>query len=88
MSHSLKRQPREPIVPGSLLRPGALLKEGDVAAITGFSVRSIQDWRLRGRGPALPFVRIGRSIRYRAEDVQRLIDSNVQAVPGAEGGAA
>jgi len=50
-----------------------LLKEGDVARILNDSVKTIQAWRGRGYGPR--YLKIGRSVRYREEDVQAFIDS-------------
>jgi predicted DNA-binding transcriptional regulator AlpA len=45
-----------------------LLTEHDVARITGLSVASVRRWRLFKRGPK--YMKIGASVRYRAEDVR------------------
>ena len=48
--------------------PDALLYEGEAAYLTGLSERTLQDYRLRGGGPA--FIRIGkRGVRYRRGDL-------------------
>jgi hypothetical protein len=50
-----------------------LLDENDLHEVTGRSVSSIQKDRLDGTG--CPFVRIGRLIRYRPEDVRNYLAS-------------
>jgi predicted DNA-binding transcriptional regulator AlpA len=40
-----------------------LLTERETAALTSFSPRTLQGWRQRNEGP--PYLRVGRSIRYR-----------------------
>lgn len=50
-----------------------LLREKDVARILKVTVFKLQRDRCRGRG--LPFLRLGRMIRYRRSDVQAYIDS-------------
>lgn len=62
-----------------------LLTPTEVCELLKVRPRTLEDWRLRRTGPNLPFVRIGRAVRYRAEDVQRLIADSVQ---NAQGGAA
>jgi hypothetical protein len=36
--------------------------------------RTIEDWRMRGRGPA--FIRVGQQVRYRVRDIQQWLDEN------------
>jgi len=48
-----------------------LLTDREVAAQFHASVRSIIDWRNAGK---LPFIRIGRSIRYRPESIRALLE--------------
>ena len=43
-----------------------LLRDRDVAVLCNASVRTVIDWRNAGK---LPFIRIGRSIRYRPESI-------------------
>lgn len=61
-----------------------LLTPVEVCDLLKVRPRTLEDWRLGRSGPALPFVRLGRTVRYRREDVQGLIEASVQAVPGLE----
>lgn len=46
-----------------------LIDEREAAVFVGFTVRALQGWRCRGRGP--PFIKInGRCIRYRRSDLR------------------
>jgi hypothetical protein len=49
----------------------ALLEEHRVAGILNVAVKTLQAWRGRGGGPR--FVRLGRAVRYRPEDVEAFI---------------
>ena len=45
-----------------------MIDEQKAAEFTGYSVRALQNWRVRGGGPK--FVKVsGRSIRYRRRDL-------------------
>jgi len=45
-----------------------LIAEGDAAAFLGYSVRALQNWRVRGGGPK--FIKVSaRSVRYRRRDL-------------------
>ena len=46
-----------------------LVNERQLAEITSQSVRTLQAQRLRGEG--IPFLKLGRSVRYDLEDVDR-----------------
>src|SRR5262245_5060523 len=46
----------------------ALLTPDEAAAVLRVSARTLDDWRQAGGGPA--FVRVGRLVRYRVEDVE------------------
>jgi excisionase family DNA binding protein len=48
-----------------------LLRDRDVAELCNASVRTVIDWRNGGK---LPFIRIGRSIRYRPESVAAALE--------------
>jgi predicted DNA-binding transcriptional regulator AlpA len=48
--------------------PEKLLSDRDLSQLTGRSRSSLQKDRLRGDG--VPFVRIGRLVRYHASDVE------------------
>ena len=60
-----------------------LINETEAARFLGYSVRALQNWRVRGGGP--PFVKVSaRSIRYRRRDLtvwaeSRLIENTSQA---------
>lgn len=56
-----------------------LLTPVEVCDLLKVKPRTLEDWRLRRTGPNLPFVRIGRAVRYRSDDVQRLIEDSVHA---------
>ncbi|SDE64751.1 helix-turn-helix domain-containing protein [Rhodospira trueperi] len=46
----------------------SLINENEAAAFLGYSVRALQNWRVRGGGPA--FVKVSsRSVRYRRRDL-------------------
>lgn len=50
-----------------------LMSEQDAAEFLGYTVRALQNWRVRGGGPR--FVRVSaRSIRYRLLDLIRWAD--------------
>ncbi len=51
-----------------------LLKPREAAAILRISTHALSEWRASRRCP-LRFVRFGRSIRYRQDDVLRFIES-------------
>lgn len=48
------------------------LTEAQVAQLTGFSPRALEAMRSRREGPA--YLKIGRSVRYRAADVRAWIE--------------
>lgn len=50
-----------------------LLQKQEVADRLGVPVRTLEDWRLRGRGPKS--ARIGRRVMYRERDVQEWTDA-------------
>jgi len=56
----------------------ALITEHEAAAFLGYSVRALQNWRVRGGGPK--FVKVSkRSIRYRRRDLIDFIDAHTVA---------
>ncbi|MCP4318477.1 MAG: helix-turn-helix domain-containing protein [Hyphomicrobiales bacterium] len=57
------------IAPNTL--PGALLTEVQAADFLNVSPRTLQTWRLRGGGPT--FVKMGKSVRYRAVDLDAFV---------------
>lgn len=54
--------------------PDCLLTEGQTGELINVPVRTLQTWRLRGGGP--PFVKLGRSIRYRRWNLIRWIEEH------------
>lgn len=53
----------------------ALLKEQQAAEVLGCSVALLRKHRLFRKGPA--FVKIGRLVRYRSEDLDAFIEANL-----------
>ena len=51
-----------------------LLTSREVAALLSVSVRSLERWRVSGKVD-LPFVKLGNSVRYRLEDIERCVAS-------------
>ncbi len=51
-----------------------LLKPEEVAEILGVPVATLYGWRYRQKGPK--GLRVGRHLRYRAEDVERFISNS------------
>ena len=49
-----------------------LLKPTEVAALLGVTVATLEVWRCTNRYP-LPYVKVGRSVRYEAGDVETFI---------------
>ena len=50
-----------------------LLTPTDVSVILGVDVETLNVWRCNRRYP-LPYVKIGRSVRYKADDVASFIE--------------
>jgi excisionase family DNA binding protein len=66
---------REEVRTAQTVSGDVLLREGDAASLLNLSTRTLQDWRVRGGGPK--FRKLGRSVRYRLEDVQAYVNENV-----------
>ena len=58
-----------------------LLTPEEVASILGVSVNTLNVWRCAKRYN-LPYIKLGRSVRYRYEDVQHFIKSREVAIIG------
>jgi hypothetical protein len=55
-----------------------LLNEHEAAAHLGYTIRALQNWRLRGGGPL--FVKVSdRSIRYRKRDLTTWIEEKLRS---------
>lgn len=52
----------------------ALLDPAQAAAILGVQVETLNTWRCTKRYP-LPYIRVGRRIRYREEDIMAFLAS-------------
>jgi excisionase family DNA binding protein len=53
-----------------------MVRTEQAAKILDVTKSTLESWRCRGGGP--PFVRYGRAIRYREEDLNRFIESKVR----------
>jgi len=49
-----------------------LLNEHEAAQFLGLSVFTLRAWRSKRRGPA--FVKLGRSVRYRSDDLEAFLN--------------
>lgn len=52
---------------------GQLLKEHEVAQLTGMSLATVRRWRLADQGPR--FLKLNSAVRYRQEDVAAWLES-------------
>ena len=59
----------------------ALLTTEEAAQLLHLKPRTLVLWRHEGRS-ALPFVRLGRSVRYRRQDLDEFIQGNVRVSVG------
>ncbi|WP_163340219.1 AlpA family transcriptional regulator [Desulfopila sp. IMCC35008] len=50
-----------------------LLQQDEVKEMLGLADSTLEQWRLKGKGPK--FVKLGRAVRYRLSDVQHYISS-------------
>lgn len=64
---------------------GLLLTRGETARILGLKEGTLAVWASRG-DYRLPFVRLGRAVRYRRCDVEEFIERNRFASDEVEGG--
>lgn len=64
-------QHRKEDVMTDLQKQDRLLKQEDVKEILGLADSTLEQWRLRGKGPK--FVRVGRAVRYRESDIHTYI---------------
>lgn len=54
-----------------------LINETEAASFVGYTIRALQNWRVRGGGPR--FVKISaRSVRYRRRDLLEWIEARLQ----------
>jgi excisionase family DNA binding protein len=57
-----------------------LLTQQQVAEMLQVSVRTLERWRQNGSGP--PFVKVGRSPRYRLADIERWLETSSETKGG------
>lgn len=55
----------------------SLLAEVYAADLLGLSSRTLQAWRSKNEGP--PYVRVGRAVRYRRQDLLEWVSQNTIA---------
>lgn len=56
-----------------------LLTPLEVSELLRVKPRTLEDWRQGRSGPSLPFIRLGTRVRYRAADVQALIENGLKS---------
>lgn len=66
---------------GRVSTASALLTEDEAAALLNIQPATLATWRVRGR-PNLPFVRVGRCVRYRRQDISAFIEGHLQLAGG------
>lgn len=59
----------------AIARPPATIDEQDAGVYIGYTPSALRAWRSQGRGPA--YIRIGRSIRYRVEDLDDWLNGHL-----------
>ncbi len=57
-----------------------MLTDDEAAEMLGLRPQTLAVWRCTGRN-SLPYVQLGRAIRYRASDVQAFIEANTKGKP-------
>ncbi len=64
-------------LPAPSRNPNRLLTEKEVEAEYGINHRTLQAWRVR-RSDGIPFIHLGRAVRYRVKDVEAWLDSQTK----------
>lgn len=59
----------------------ALLTEDEAAQLLKIQPATLATWRVKGR-PNLPFVRVGRCVRYRRQDILAFIEGHLSSHTG------
>lgn len=54
------------------------------AELLGVSPKTVEDWRLKGRGPR--FIRLGKAIRYSMKDLEDFVAASVASSTSDQGG--
>ncbi len=55
-------------------RPDVLLNAADAAEFLGVRMQTLAIWRSTGRY-RIPYVKVGRAVRYRRSDLERFLES-------------
>ena len=58
-----------------------LLTEDEAASLLKIQPATLATWRVKGR-PNLPFVRVGRCVRYRRQDILAFIEGHLASHTG------
>jgi excisionase family DNA binding protein len=53
-----------------------MLRTHEAAEYLGLQKTTLEAWRVRGSGPM--FVKMGKAVRYRREDLDRFLDSKLR----------
>lgn len=56
--------------------PRAILTTPEAAAYLGLAISTLNKWRCYGEGPQ--FVKLGRAVRYRQDDLDHFIESGMR----------
>lgn len=59
-----------------LTKETRLLSDRQVAEVMGIPAKTLQGFRYKGGGPK--FIKVGRSVRYRAADVEAWLEANTK----------
>lgn len=59
-----------------MMNTTGLIRETEAAKLLGVTTRTLQNWRFRGVGPC--YVKLGRAVRYKPQDIEDYIDQNRQ----------
>ena len=81
MKTTTQLEPSNPLPPESCVRMPRLWDQKTLAAYLGKSTAWCERARWAGEGPS--FVKLGRHVRYRAEDVLEWVDSHLCNTGGA-----
>lgn len=69
-------------MPGTITPPTTMLTTAEAAEYLGVQPQTLAIWRSSGRYE-LPFVKVGRCIRYRLADLEKFLDRRTVCSTGA-----
>ena len=76
-----RKKPHSSLIQTAIARefqPSDLLTDSEVAGYLRIEPHTLRVWRSARRHPQLRFVRVGRLVRYKFEDVQSFVNANTQ----------